>query len=306
MDDVTDTVFRQIVAVAARPDVFFTEFTNVDGLMSKGREMLIRKLEFAEAERPIVAQVWGLKPGNFYEASKQILEMGFDGVDINMGCPQRDVIKAGACAALINNRSLAKEIIKAAKEGAGNLPVAVKTRIGLSQIETESWTGFLLAQGLDSLTVHGRTVSEMSRVPAHWDEIGKAVRIRDSMEVDTLIIGNGDVVDRADGIAKSKEYGVDGVMIGTGIFDDLWAFSRKVSKVDKFDYVKSKVSKVSKALEHVRLFEKTWGAEKNLQILKKFFKIYISGFEGASDFRSGLMNAKSYSEIYAILDRLQK
>lgn len=302
MEDVTDTVFRQVVASAAPPDVFFTEFTNVDGLMSAGRDKLIRKLEFTEVERPIVAQIWGLKPANFYEVAKQVVGMGFDGIDINMGCPERDVLKMGACAALINNRSLAKEIIEATKEGAKDLPVSIKTRLGLRQIETESWIGFLLEQSLDALVVHGRTATEMSKVPAHWDEIHKAVRLRDSMGVGTLIIGNGDVVDRGDGLKKAKEYLVDGVMIGRGIFADLWAFE-EVKKAKKIE--RDKTEKVQKAIEHVKLFERTWANIKNPQILKKFFKIYISGFDGASDLRIQLMKTKSYGEMLEILGKVR-
>lgn len=294
MEDVTDTVFRQIVAGTARPDVFFTEFTNVDGLMSAGREKLIRKFEYTEVELPIVAQIWGLKPENYFEVSKQIVEMGFDAIDVNMGCPERDVIKTGACAALINNRGLAAEIITAVKEGAGDLPISVKTRIGLRQIQTEDWIEFLLEQGLDCLTVHGRTASEMSKVPAHWDEIAKVVNLRDSMDVPTVIIGNGDVADRKDGLAKVEKYGVDGVMIGRGIFSNLWAFDGKVREVQK-------VQKVRKAIDHVKLFEKTWGKDKNPQILKKFFKIYINGFDGAADLRVRLMATSNYRQMLEIL-----
>jgi len=307
MDDVTDVVFRQIVAKVARPVVFFTEFTNVDGLMSAGRPKLIRRFEFTPQQHPIVAQIWGLKPENYLQTAKLIAGMGFDGIDINMGCPERAVIKAGACAALIENRTLAVEIIEATKKGAGGLPVSVKTRIGLRRLQTEDWVGFLLEQKLDALIVHGRTASEMSKVPAHWDEIAKVVRMRDSMGSETLIVGNGDVVDRADGVKKVKEFGVDGVMIGRGIFSNIAAFKKvsQVSRVDKFSFGKSKVSgaqKIKIAMEHVRLFEKTWKDQKNPQILKKFFKIYINGFDGASQLRESLMNTKSIEEIYAVLE----
>ena len=296
MEDVTDVVFRQIVAKTARPDVFFTEFTNVDGLMSAGRPKLIRKLEFTKEQHPIVVQIWGLKPENYFEVAKMVVAMGFDGIDINMGCPERAVLKVGACAALIDNRSLAAEIIEATKKGASDLPVSVKTRLGLRQIQTEDWIGFLLKQNLDALIVHGRTASEMSKVPAHWDEIAKVVRMRDSMEAKTFIIGNGDVIDRADGMKKAKEYGVDGVMIGRGIFADIAAFEKRKTAQ------KGKKEKLEIAASHVKLFEKTWGRQKNPQILKKFFKIYINGFDDASDLRVRLMDAKSYDEMTTILE----
>lgn len=298
MEDVTDVVFRQIVAGVARPDVFFTEFTNVDGLMSAGRLKLRRKFEFTPEQHPIVAQIWGLEPENYYEAAKMVVEMGFDGIDINMGCPERAVVKMGACAALINNRNLATEIIGATKKGAAGLPISVKTRLGLRQIQTEDWVGFLLEQKLDALAVHGRTASEMSKVPAHWDEIGKVVDMRDSLGVETLIIGNGDVADRAHGLALARKYRVDGVMIGRGIFANIAAFG-KVQKGKKVE--KSRKEKLEIAVGHVKLFEKTWKGTKNPQILKKFFKIYISRFDGASELRVRLMDARGYEQMIEIL-----
>ncbi|MEK7154517.1 MAG: tRNA-dihydrouridine synthase family protein, partial [Patescibacteria group bacterium] len=227
MEEVTDTVFRQMVARVARPDVMFTEFTNVDGLQSAGREKLIHRLKFTEEERPIVAQIWGKDPKNFYEATKLIKELRFDGVDINMGCPDKDVVKGGCGIALINNRSLAEEIIAAVREGVGDLPVSVKTRIGLNKIQTEDWCGWLLEQKLDALTVHGRTAKEKSDVPTHWDEIAKVVSLRDQSKSKTLIIGNGDVKNALDARRYALDASVDGVMIGRGIFENIAAFSAK-------------------------------------------------------------------------------
>lgn len=291
MDDVTDTVFRQIVARAAKPDVFFTEFTNVDGLMSKGRENVIGRLKFSKAEKPIIAQIWGLLPKNYYDASKMIAGMGFDGIDINMGCPQRDVVKIGACAGLMKDKEKAAQVIEAVKDGAKGLPVSVKTRLGYKFVEYE-WLQFLLEQNLDALTVHGRTAAEMSKPPARWDEIGKVVEMRKKMGSKTVIIGNGDIANYHDGMDKHEKYGVDGLMIGRGIFENLWAFeklsqSRIIDKKVRFDLL----------LEHVNLFEKTWGKVKNPQILKKFFKIYVNGFEGASELRAQLMLTKDYGQM---------
>src|SRR3989344_5899284 len=218
MDDVTDTVFRQVVAVVSKPNLFFTEFTNVDGLQSVGREKVLTRLQHQKTERPLIAQIWGLNPENFCKSAQDISKMDFDGIDLNMGCPEHGTVKKGACSALINNPELAAQIIAATKKGAGDLPVSVKTRIGFSEIQTEEWCGFLLKQDIAVLTVHGRTVKEMSKVPAHWDEIGKVVKLRDKMGLKTLIIGNGDVENREDGLKKVQEYGVDGIMIGRGIF----------------------------------------------------------------------------------------
>jgi len=193
MDDVTDTVFRQIIARCGKPDVFFTEFTNVEGMCSRGKDKVGKRIVFTPVERPIVAQIWGLDPLKFTETAKLIKRMGFDGIDINMGCPEKSVVKRGSCGAIIDNPKLAKEIILAVRKGAVGLPISVKTRIGVKNIQTEKWIKFLLEMDLDAITIHGRTVAEMSDVPNHWDEIGKAVRLRDSMKSKTLIIGNGDI-----------------------------------------------------------------------------------------------------------------
>ena len=293
MEDVTDTVFRRIVGRCGRPDVFFTEFTSVDGLFSKGYDYVAKRLEYTQEERPLIAQIWGAKPENYYKASQMLVEKGFDGIDINMGCPERRVVSQGLCSALINNPTLAKEIIQATKEGAGNkVPVSVKTRIGFKEVQTEEWISFLLEQHLDALTVHGRTAKEMSKVPAKWDEIGKAVEMRDKMKVKTIIIGNGDVMSRNEAIEKSEIYKLDGIMIGRGIFHDPWLFNKERSGADI-----TFPEKATMLLEHVELFEKIWGSKKHFPIMKKFFKCYINGIENASDIREELMKCDSASEV---------
>jgi len=195
MEDVTDTVFRQIVLSLGKPDLFFTEFTNCEALLSKGKRRVEHRLQFTSLEKPIIAQIWGTKPEQFKKVAETLVDMGFDGIDINMGCPERSVVRQGACSALIKDHALTREIIQAVKEGSGGkLPVSVKTRIGFNEIQTEEWIGFLLEQDLASLTIHGRTVKEMSAVPAHWDEIGKVTLLRDQLNSNTIIIGNGDVM----------------------------------------------------------------------------------------------------------------
>ena len=193
MEDVTDTVFRQIIIKSGRPDVFFSEFTSLDGIFSLGKEMVIKRFQFTEIEHPIVAQIWGMNPENYYKGAKLIKNLGFDGIDINMGCPQKKVVSHGACAALINNPNLAIKIIKATQKGASGFPISIKTRIGYKNIQTEEWITLLLKQNIDVLIVHGRTAKELSEVPNHWDEIEKARKIRDSLKVKTLVIGNGDI-----------------------------------------------------------------------------------------------------------------
>lgn len=298
MDDVTDTVFRQIVGDLAAPDIYFTEFTSVDGMVSeKGHEPVSRRLQFTEKERPIIAQIWGNDPEKFYKAAAMAKGMGFDGIDINMGCPEKSVVKRGMCSGLINHPETAAKIIQAVKEGGGGLPVSVKTRIGIRDIQTEEWLGFLLKQDLAALIVHGRTVREMSKVPAHWDEIGKAVKLRDQIAPLTLIIGNGDVNSYQDGLEKVKTYRVDGVMIATGIFKNLWIFDKSGRIPDL-----SVEERLNQLLKHSRLFVETWSKNKSFAILKKFFKIYISEFESAGELRAKFMNTDTLEEVEKLIN----
>ncbi|KKR34240.1 MAG: tRNA-dihydrouridine synthase [Candidatus Gottesmanbacteria bacterium GW2011_GWC2_39_8] len=297
MEDVTDTVFRQIVAKCGKPDVFFTEFTNVDGLFSKGREKVAQRLKFADIEKPIVAQIWGLTPENFYKAGKLLNKLNFDGIDINMGCPQKNVTKKGACSALINNQPLAKEIISATIEGAGKLPVSIKTRVGFKKIQTEEWISFLLGFPIAALTVHGRIASEMSRKPANWEEIGKAVEIRNRMKSQTLIIGNGDVISYKDAVEKAGKYKADGIMIGRGIFEDLWIFDQKKKEIT----FKKKLMMLKK---HIFLFQTIWEGKRDFNMLKKFYKIYIREIPEASEIRGKLVRFKTLDETIQYIEKL--
>lgn len=301
MEDVTDTVFRQVIASCGAPDLFFTEFTSVEGMGSVGREKVIKRLKYSDIEKPLIAQIWGKTPEKYYEGAKQISKMGFDGIDINMGCPVKKIVKQGACSALIKNQPLAKEIIDAVKEGAVDMPISVKTRIGFDSVDTENWIGFLLEQDLSALTVHGRLASEMSKKENDWNEIGKAVKLKEEMGKDTVMIGNGDVLSIEQGEKLSKEYGLDGIMIGRGIFQNPWVFNRKIKKEDI-----TKEMRLEKLVEHVKLFEEVWRDTKNFEILKKFFKIYVSGYDGASKFRNDLMNMKEYNEVYEITTLVQR
>jgi tRNA-dihydrouridine synthase len=243
---------------------------------------------------------------------KKIKELGFDGVDINMACPEKRIIKNGACSALIKDPAFAKEIILIAKEAAGDMPVSIKTRIGFNHIQTEEWIGFLLTMGLDAITIHGRTRKEMSKVPAHWYEIGKAVKMRNEMvkaggksAKKTLIIGNGDIKNREHGIEMAKKYGVDGIMIGRGIFHNLLAFKDAGTDGLSTDFSALPIKKRLKyALDHLKLFDKTWDDAKNYEDMKKFFKMYIIGFEGANDLRVKLMGTRKNEEAQKILEEL--
>lgn len=296
MEDVSDSVFRRVVARCAPPTVFFTEFTSIDGLFSRGREAVIHRLDYTETEHPIIAQIWGNTPELFYKAAKLVAEMKFDGVDINAGCPEKNVTSRGAGACLIQDLALMKEIIVATKEG--KIPVSVKTRLGYKKI-SDNWIQFLLEQNIDALTVHGRTAAELSKVPAHWDEIGKAVKLRNDMGKNTVIIGNGDVIDYRDAVKKCEEYGTDGAMIGRAIFHNLWAFDpRGVSHMDDHREM------LRMMRQHIRLFDQTWGTTKNFSVLKKFFKIYVQSFPHASEVRERLMETNNQQEAEAILDKI--
>ena len=314
MDDVTETAFRQSVQAMASPDLFFTEFVNVDGLMSPGRPNLLKKLRFAPSETRLIAQLWGLKPENFKAVAAQIAsgelaeELGlpagynFVGVDLNMGCPAKSEVQNGACSALIKreNWALASEIITATKSGLdGRLALSVKTRVGFNEVDM-SWFSFLLGHELSLLTVHGRTRKQMSKVPADWELIGQVRQLRDACAPGTLIMGNGDVLDRAHAELLSAQYGLDGIMIGRGIFQNPFCFladaETRWSACDRQERLQ---------LYHnqVLLFAATWASrERNIKTLNKFCKIYVSGFNGARELRDQLMNAGSSTELLKMIE----
>lgn len=301
MEDVTDSVFRRVLAKCGGPDIYFTEFTNVEGLCSPGRDKIIHRLRFTDTEQPLIAQIWGKEPKNYYQVAGELRQMGFVGIDINMGCPERGIVKRGCCAGFINHPTEAAEVIAATKEGAGDLPVSVKTRCGASGWKTEEWLGHILDQDIVALTVHGRIAKEMSHFPARWDEIAKAVAMRNDKQLATKIIGNGDVSSYQDGLDKIANYGVDGVMIGRGIFSDPWIFSAKQTLADK-----NLAERMELARYHVELFDQIWGQTKNFNLLKKFFKIYVFGLPNATELRSRLMEATNATEAIRIIEVLSK
>ncbi len=313
MEDVTDTVFRQIVREAGAPDLLMTEFTSTDGLCSEGRSRVVSRLRFVDNERPLVAQVWGTKPENFLRVAREVREMGFDGLDINMGCPVRKIIKGGACGALINNQGLAGELISAAREGAGGMPVSVKTRIGVTRPVPEEWLGFLLSRGISALTVHGRTVSQQSEGLADWGTVSLAVRLRDAAGVATRIIGNGDVRTPQAFREKLAETGADGIMIGRGIFENLFLF-RAIRDGNAGSAgpgsggeptelsLLSPREKVLLFRRHLAFHRETWGEHGNFNVLKKFVKTYLRAFSGARDLTDSVMHTHRYAEALDALD----
>lgn len=297
MDDVTDVAFRRIIEDTSSPDVFFSEFTSVDGLQSQGRTAVSKKLVKDDSSKvPLVVQVWGLDLGNYAKSAKELVEMGFDGIDINMGCPVGNVVKNGCCSALINDREKAKQIIQATRKGVeGKIPVSVKTRIGFNTIDL-SWIEFLLEQDLPHLAVHMRTQKELSKVPAHWDLMKDIVEMRDRISPDTRLSINGDIMSKMQGVELAKQHGFEGVMIGRGVFQDLYCFAdssnwKDISREDKLDLFR----------KHIDLFEKYWSGDKNPQILKKFAKVYISGFDGAKELRESFMRENEYAGLRKVL-----
>ncbi len=296
MEDVTDTVLRQVIAWCGKPAVFFTEFTNVEGMFSKGAKHVVHRLQYADIEPPLVAQIWGSHPENFCKAAKQISAMGISGVDLNMGCPAQGPVNRGVCSGLINNRPHAKEIIEATKEGAaGLIPVSIKTRLGFLAVDFD-WIQFVLEQHPAVLTVHLRTVSEMSKVPAHWDKLKTIVEMRDALSPETLIIGNGDIKSLTEARQKVAEAGADGAMIGRGIFENPYLFSEQVTLNDK-----TPAEKMHLLLNHLHLWQETWGTSKHFPTLRKFFKVYANGFPGAQDLRMQLMETQTPEETEQIV-----
>ncbi len=300
MADVTDMAFRQIISETAKPDVFYTEFVSADGLASeKGRPKLITHLKFGENERPIVAQFFGSKPENFYFCAKLAVEMGFDGIDINMGCPAGKVVKQDSGAGLIKNPELAQEIIRETKRGAGNLPVSVKTRIGYNSIDTENWISKLIEAEPAAIILHGRTQKEMSKVSAHWDEIEKAAKLCRAAGIP--IIGNGDVMSYQEGLEKAEQYGLDGIMIGRGIFHNPWIFNPAIDPA-----LKSPQDKITLLKKHIQNFLELWGADKNFDVMKRFVKVYIKDWDGAKTLRDEIMTKRNAQDIIDILARWEK
>lgn len=300
MDDVTDVVFRQIVTDCYPPDLFFTEFVNVEALQSRGREVALRRLMFA-GDRPLIAQIWGKNPDNFYKSAQDLVKMGgFVGVDLNFGCPDKKVVKNGTGGGTINFPGLAKEIITATRSGLdGKLALSVKTRIGFKDYD-ESWIKLLLEQDLDMLSIHFRTVREMSKYPARWQQHAKRVReLRDQISPRTILVGNGDVTSYIQAEQYANQFGYDGVMIGRGIFGDPYVFSSNSS----WDEMPAS-QKINIYRSHLNIYSKTYpNSERKFDPIKKFCKVYINGFEGAGELRANLMNCRSVEESLEVLQK---
>lgn len=320
MANVTDAAFRRIIAKYGRPDATWTEFVSADGLFMSpvkdyceafiagsishselfktvsdgvGGAHLLVDLMFTDAERPIVAQFFTSRPEMMQKVAELARALGFDGIDINMGCPDKSIEKQGAGAGLIKNPARAREVIRAAKIGAGDLPVSVKTRIGYNRDELETWLPELLAEEPAVITIHARTRKEMSKVPARMEHVKRGVELCDASGKETLIFGNGDALDLADAHRKAEETGADGMMLGRAIFGNPWLFSGHIPSVEE---------KLAVCVEHTKLFEELLGSYKNFAIMKKHYKAYVNGWDGAKELRMKLMEAENAAEVERMVE----
>jgi tRNA-dihydrouridine synthase len=291
MEGVTDIAFRRVVAKAARPDIFYTEFTNVNSYVSeKGRSNALERLRYEDCEKPLVAQIWGTQPEMFLETAQALKQLGFEAVDINMGCPDRHVVATGGGSGLIRTPARAVEIIRSTKMA--GLATSVKTRLGYTSVdEWHDWLSVLLNEHPDALTVHFRTKKEMSKVAAHYELVPEVIKLRNELSPSTKLIVNGDLERPSDG-AKFIEMGADGLMIGRGVFHNPFCFEkepREHSREELIELMKY----------HLDLYEKYGLAP--YEPLKHFYKIYINNFPGASEIREKLMQTKSIAEAREVL-----
>lgn len=340
MANVTDYAFRQMFAKYGKPDVMWTEFVSADGLMSPGRDKLMHNLEFSKKEKPIVAQLFTSHPEKMKGAAALIVKLGFDGLDINMGCPDRAVEKQGGGAGMMKNPEAALKVLQSARDGVctknlSSIPVSVKTRIGYNKIDL-SWIKLLLEQKLPALTVHLRTRKEMSDVTAHWEVMPEIIKMRNEISPETLIIGNGDVASLEEAREKTIKYGCDGVMIGRGIFGKPWFFENLPRGCTSRQILRTPAERLKIMIEHAKLFEKVFqpidlneffelknaakasgktGSKlqrpkvnkklglKNFDVMKKHFKAYVSGWDGAKDLRVELMKCGNSKELAAAVKK---
>ena len=326
MEGVTDILFRQVIASAGRPDLFFTEFTNVSSYASeKGRANALERLQIAPTDPPIIAQIWGKNPDHFSEVSSALSSLGFSGVDLNFGCPDKHVNKAGGGAAMIKTPELAVECFRNAHKST-ELPVSIKTRLGWSDLnEYRTWLSILLAEHPAALTVHLRTKKEMSKVPAHYELIPDIIKLRDEISPETKLIINGDIRDHAHALELHQQYPeVDGFMIGRGVFQNPYCFTDHIPTreelmellklhLDLYEkYTNGSLRSIATNGEFLASAtrndglarsgdEKTYSYTSSYEPLKHFFKIYVNNFPGAKELRAKLMETHSVSEAREII-----
>jgi len=298
MEAVTDVVFRHVVTRAAAPDIWFTEFTNATGWAAAGDKAIGGRLVKTDDEQPIVAQLWGSDPESMAKLAKHCAELGYHGIDINMGCPDSSAVKSGGGAGMIRTPEIAAEIIAAAKES--GLPVSVKTRLGFSKIdEWQDWLTHILKQDVVNLTIHLRTKKEMSKVPAHFELIPAIKDLRDKVAPQTLLTVNGDITDRQHGEELVRQTGVDGIMIGRGIFHNPFAFEKIKTQHTREELLDLLLLQLDLHDKYSNEF-----SPRKFDPLKRFFKIYVRDFDGAAELRDKLMHTKSTTEVREILNNM--
>ncbi len=313
MHDVTDAAFRHIIAKYGKPDVFYTEFVSTEALMNEvGHAKVKHYLKFSKAEHPIVAQVFGSKSEKFYETTKLVASLGFDGIDINMGCPEKNAVKGGSCAGLFHTPDIAKDLILACKQGAADyakengseeIAVSIKIRIGDTKVDWENWLSKLLEAKPAAVAIHLRTRKEMSKVPAHWEEMPKIVKFIETHttpETRPLIIGNGDVQNISEAQKLVDDTGCDGVMLGRAIFGNPWLFAKNLNNPPTLD------ERLEVLLEHTKLYEQMFSGTKAFDIMKRHFKAYVAGFDGASELRGQMFETKSASDLEAVIHNFKR
>lgn len=329
MEGVTDIIFRQVIARAGRPDLFYTEFTNVSSYASeKGRANALERFQIAPTDSPIIAQIWGKNPEHFSEVSSALSSLGFSGIDLNFGCPDKHVNQAGGGAAMIKTPELAVECFRNTVKSTV-LPVSIKTRLGWSKVEEyQTWLPTLLQEHPAALTVHLRTKKEMSKVPAHHELIPDIIKLRNEISSETKLIINGDIRDRAHAMELYAKYPeIDGFMIGRGVFANPYCFTTHTPSRDELmellkmhldlyeehmnGYLRNICDNGSKLASEPcddrrerSGFENSHSGAPSYEPLKHFFKIYINNFPGAKEIRAELMETHSVAEARNIIDKL--
>ena len=319
MDGVTDFAFRHIVTKYAKPDLLFTEFTSVEGICAGATKML-RAFIFEEEERPIIAQLFGITPNAFYKSTILAATLGFDGVDINMGCPAKGIATKGSGAGLITTPQLAREIIKACKRAATDwangtsiedvdlpetiiqyakdnrvitkrrvLPISVKTRIGYNKNIIDEWISNIIEEHPTTITVHGRTLKQMYTGKADWEAIAKAGEL--CKQAGIKVLGNGDIQNIKEAYEKITQYNLNGVLIGRATLGNPWIFNGTEPTIKQ---------RLETTLEHAQYYQKIVGTE-HFTPVRKHLAWYCRGFNNASDIRLKLIQANSAEEVQEII-----
>jgi nifR3 family TIM-barrel protein len=292
MDGITDAPFRWITDIYGKPDIIYTEFVSVKGLIL-GKPAIQRMLLHHKTKTFTVAQFFGCEPEYFYQAALVALSKGFDGIDINMGCPDKSVFNRGGGAGLILQPELAKEIILSVKKAVeGRVPVSVKTRTGYRKHETKEWISNLLEAEPDFICLHGRTFVQKYSGQADWSQIGIAADL--AKKTKTKILGNGDIKSRIQALERIKEYNLAGVLIGRAALGNPWVFQGIIPTTEE---------RFKVLLEHCKKFVEFFPTA-DLSIMRKHLAWYVKDFPHAAEVRNQLMQVKSIDDVKKILSTI--